>query len=154
MRAPDLAEVLRALDAQREALLAAEPRDTELSDTEPRGADRDAPTRLIEAVGHGLDVGVRLDPLALRLTVRLLVGRLVARAPGRSVELRVPPYAAVQVVPGPRHTRGTPPAVVEADPVAWVEVATGRRTFSDAVAAGSIRASGGRSDLTAYLPLL
>ena len=114
----------------------------------------DARTRRQEAVVHGLDLGVPPDRAALRLTVRLLVEVLAARQPGRSVELRVPPFAAAQVIPGPRHTRGTPPAVVEAEPVAWVLVATGRRTFAGAVADGGIRASGGRSDLTPYLPLL
>jgi len=113
-----------------------------------------ARTRVVEAVVHGLDLGVTPHRAALRLTVRLLVEVLAARHPGRSVELRVPPFAAAQVIPGPRHTRGTPPAVVEAEPIAWVLVATGRRAFAAAVADGGIRASGGRSDLTPYLPLL
>lgn len=135
---------------------------TEVLDTVPpdrvvgpgiRAGDH-ARTRLLEATVHGLDLGVPPARPALRLTVRLFVEILAARQPGRSVELRVPPFAAVQAVAGPRHTRGTPPAVVEADPVAWIEVAAGRRSFTDAVADGDIRASGGRSDLTAYLPLL
>ena len=88
-------------------------------------------TRATEGVVHGLDLPtpVQPDPGALRATVRLLTGILGSRAAGRSVEVRVPPYAAVQLdlpdAPGPRHTRGTPPNVVEADPVAFVEVATG-----------------------------
>jgi hypothetical protein len=78
---------------------------------------------------------------------------LEQRAPGRSVEVRVPPYAAVQVVPGVRHTRGTPPAVVETDAETWLAVATGRTTWSEAVASGKVLASGERTDLSAYLPL-
>lgn len=78
---------------------------------------------------------------------------LEERAPGRSVEVRVPPYAAVQVVPGVRHTRGTPPAVVETDAETWLAVATGRTTWGEAVASGKVLASGERTDLSAYLPL-
>lgn len=76
------------------------------------------------------------------------------RAPGRSVEVRVPPYAAVQVVPGVRHTRGTPPAVIETDADTWLALATGRTTWHEAVDAGTVRASGERTDLSAYLPLV
>ena len=76
------------------------------------------------------------------------------RAPGRSVEVRVPPYAAVQVVPGVRHTRGTPPAVIETDAETWLALATGRTTWHEAVHAGTVRASGERTDLSAYLPLV
>lgn len=79
---------------------------------------------------------------------------LEERAPGRSVEVRVPPYAAVQVVPGVRHTRGTPPAVIETDAETWLALATGRTTWHEAVHAGSVRASGERTDLSAYLPLV
>jgi Bacterial SCP ortholog len=75
------------------------------------------------------------------------------RTPGRSVELRVPPYAAVQCVPGPRHTRGTPPNVVETDGATWLALAEGALAWADAVADGRISASGPRSDLSAYLPL-
>jgi len=65
----------------------------------------------------------------------------------------VPPFAAIQCVSGPRHTRGTPPNVVEVDPLTWVLLATGRTGWSAAVANGSVRASGPRSDLSSYLPL-
>ena len=78
---------------------------------------------------------------------------LAQQVPGRSVELRVPPHVAVQLVSGPRHTRGTPPNVVETDPVTWLRLATGATTWADAVAAGKVAASGSRADLTAYLPL-
>ena len=78
---------------------------------------------------------------------------LQVRAPGRSVEVRVPPYAAVQVVEGIRHTRGTPPAVVEMDAATWLALATGELGWAEAVQLGRVRASGERADLTAYLPL-
>ena len=78
---------------------------------------------------------------------------LVERAPGRSVEVRIPPYAAVQVIAGTTHRRGTPSAVVEMDARTWLELAAGLRSWADAVAAGSVRASGARSDLGAWFPL-
>ena len=78
---------------------------------------------------------------------------LEERAPGRSVEVRVPPYAAVQVIPGVRHTRGTPPAVVETDAETWLAVATGRTTWGAALHSGKVVASGERTDLSPYLPL-
>ncbi len=78
---------------------------------------------------------------------------LAQQVPGRSVELRVPPHVAVQLVPGPRHTRGTPPNVVETDPATWLRLATGATTWDQAVASGAVTASGNRADLSAYLPL-
>jgi uncharacterized protein (TIGR03083 family) len=110
--------------------------------------------RLIEGVVHGLDLGIDPDPIAQRHAVQALVDVLVARAPGHAVELRIPPYTAVQVVEGPRHTRGTPPNVVETGPRAFLDLATGRSSWTDAVRDGLVRASGERADLTAYLPLL
>jgi hypothetical protein len=78
---------------------------------------------------------------------------LAQQVPGRSVELRVPPHVAVQLVPGPRHTRGTPPNVVEADAATWLRLATGATTWAQAVADGAVSASGNRADLAPYLPL-
>ena len=89
----------------------------------------------------------------LRLLTKHFLALLEAKAPGRSVEVRVPPYAAVQCIEGVRHTRGTPPALVETDAATWIAVATGELGWGDAVAAGKVRASGERTDLTAYLPL-
>jgi hypothetical protein len=106
------------------------------------------------AVAVALGNGDTPVPEALRAATRSLLGELAARAPGRAVEVRVPPYAAVQCVEGPRHTRGTPPNLVEMDPVTWVRLAAGQTSWADAVAAGAVRASGVRADLTAYLPLL
>ncbi|GAC1324615.1 MAG: maleylpyruvate isomerase family mycothiol-dependent enzyme [Mycobacteriales bacterium] len=119
-------------------------------------------TRCVEAVVHSLDLAAAVgrQPAGMvaapagRVVVRTLVELLVARAPGRSVEVRIPPYAAVQCVAGPRHTRGTPPGVVEADPLAFVELATGRLAWALAVADGRVRASGERTDLSGYLPLM
>ncbi|GAW51752.1 MULTISPECIES: sterol carrier family protein [unclassified Nocardioides] len=93
------------------------------------------------------------DRADLRLLTKHYLAVLEDRAPGHSVEVRVPPYAAVQVVPGVRHTRGTPPAVIETDAVTWIALATGTLTWPEAEAAGRVRASGERADLTPYLPL-
>ena len=78
---------------------------------------------------------------------------LAQQVPGRSVELRVPPHVAVQCVEGPRHTRGTPPNVVETDAATWLRLATGQLTWAAAVAEGSVVASGNRADLSPHLPL-
>lgn len=88
-----------------------------------------------------------------RALVKHYLAVLSDRAPGASVEVRVPPFAAAQVIAGVRHTRGTPPAVVETDAVTWLALATGDLTWDGALAAGRVRASGERTDLTAYLPL-
>ncbi|GAA1166435.1 sterol carrier family protein [Ornithinimicrobium humiphilum] len=95
-----------------------------------------------------------VDRRTLATAVRYLAEELAVRAPGRSVEVRVPPFVAVQCVEGPRHTRGTPPNVVETDPATWLALATGRMPWAEAVASGAVRASGTRADLTAYLPLV
>ncbi len=109
--------------------------------------------QVAEGVVHGIDLGGEPIRDALRLAVRTFTGLLVARAPGRSVEVRIPPFTAVQVVEGPRHTRGTPSNVVEIDPVTFVEVTVGRVGWADAVTDGRVRASGARADLRPYLPL-
>lgn len=123
-----------------------------------RPADSQAVAEALSRLG-GLDkLDQRLDqPGELRADLRLLTKHYLAvleeRAPGRSVEVRVPPYAAVQVIEGVRHTRGTPPAVVETDPATWIALATGALTWRQAVADGRVVASGERTDLTPYLPL-
>ncbi|SDS99072.1 hypothetical protein SAMN04488570_3229 [Nocardioides scoriae] len=89
----------------------------------------------------------------LKLLVKHFLAVLSERAPGASVEVRVPPYAAAQVIPGVRHTRGTPPAVVELDATTWIDLATGRLAWSQAMAEGRVRASGERADLSPHLPL-
>lgn len=93
------------------------------------------------------------DRATIAAAVRFTLEALADEAPGNSVELRVPPFAAVQCVPGPRHTRGTPPSVVETDAGTWLELATGALAWVDAAASGRVRASGERSDLSPWLPL-
>ncbi len=89
----------------------------------------------------------------VRTAVRFTLEELAEVAPGNAVEVRVPPDGAVQAVPGPRHTRGTPPNVVETDPVTWLRLASGALTWADAIAGGAVSASGERADLSAQLPL-
>lgn len=89
----------------------------------------------------------------VRTAVRFTLEELAAVAPGNAVEVRVPPDGAVQAVAGPRHTRGTPPNVVETDPVTWLALATGRLTWAAAREAGRVSASGERADLSPWLPL-
>ena len=107
----------------------------------------------VDAVLAAREGGVRPDGAVLKGAVRFLLDRLVSVAPGRSVEVRVPPYGAVQCVEGPRHTRGTPPNVVEMDASTWIGLATGRIGWAEAVDTGAVWASGARADLTDYLPL-
>lgn len=92
-------------------------------------------------------------PDVVALAVRFTLEEFAARFPGRSTEIRVPPVAAVQCVAGVRHTRGTPPNVVETDPATWLDLATGSRTWAQGVGCGDVLASGSRSDLSAMLPL-
>lgn len=112
--------------------------------------------RLVEAVVRGLDLPDPPVPdrQAQRIAVRALADLLASLAPGRSVELRIPPDAAVQLIEGPRHTRGTPPGVVEMEPATFLRLVTGRMTWAEAVDSGRLRASGERTDLSEYLPLL
>jgi hypothetical protein len=108
---------------------------------------------LIGLVAEGLRRGVTPDRVALRMTVRALADQLAADHPGRSVEVRIPPFAAVQCIPGPRHTRGTPPNVVETDAATFVALACGFEDWETAVRDGRVRASGERADLRTFLPL-
>ncbi|HEY4022708.1 MAG TPA: sterol carrier family protein [Pseudonocardiaceae bacterium] len=94
------------------------------------------------------------DRATLAAAVRLSLRVLPQVAPGHSVEVRVPPFAAVQCIEGPRHTRGTPPNVIETDPRTWLELATGQLTWADAVEAARVTASGARADLSALLPVV
>jgi len=95
-----------------------------------------------------------MEPADVRDAVRFLLEELAAQAPGRSVEVRVPPHGAVQCVPGPQHTRGTPPNVVETDAMTWVALATGDLGWADAMAEGRVQASGERADLSGFLPVV
>jgi hypothetical protein len=106
--------------------------------------------RLREAVRRGERVAQDDE----RSAVKHFLAVLEQRHPGKSVEVRVPPYAAIQCVAGARHTRGTPPAVVEMDAETWLRLAQGSLDFATAVRDGRVRASGERSDLSGLLPLL
>lgn len=85
--------------------------------------------------------------------VRYSLEEVTARAPGNSVEVRVPPFGVTQCVEGPRHTRGTPPNVIECDAATWLAMVSGQLSWEDAVAAGKVAASGLRADLSGLLPL-
>jgi Bacterial SCP ortholog len=144
-RGPDLARLLGAVNEQRAAL-----------GEEPfRGlvTERTLGAASLAAVQATAAAGLQPSRPALRAAVRYTLGLLADRAPGRSVEVRVPPLAAVQCVPGPRHTRGTPPNLIETDPLTWLDLATGRLTWASAIADGQVYASGPRADLSDYLPL-
>jgi hypothetical protein len=94
------------------------------------------------------------DRAALATAVRLTARTLAALAPGASVEVRIPPFVAVQCISGPRHTRGTPPNVVETDPRTWLLLATGLLRPEEAKSAGTLRLSGSRaSEIDHWLPL-
>ncbi|MGW3951009.1 sterol carrier family protein [Streptomyces sp. NPDC004752] len=118
-------------------------------------------TRTVELVVHTDDLNAAVaglqvphDRQALAAATRLLADALAVKAPGGSTEVRIPPYAVVQCVEGPRHTRGTPPNVVETDPLTWIRLATGRLAWADAVAEAKVSASGERADLGGLLPLM
>ncbi|TWD50859.1 hypothetical protein FB478_10633 [Arthrobacter sp. AG367] len=96
---------------------------------------------------------VPLPRTVLATAVRYSLEELTARAPGNSVEVRVPPFGVTQCVEGPRHTRGTPPNVIECDAATWLAMVTGQMEWADAVSAGKVAASGLRADLSALLPL-
>ncbi|GAA2723902.1 MULTISPECIES: sterol carrier family protein [Streptomyces] len=157
------AAVAQRLDRATERLLAvleqADPTDVVATALGPMTVADVLVTRLVEAVVHADDLAeatgtaVRHDRHALAVVTRLFADALAVKAPGGSVELRIPPFAVVQCVEGPRHTRGTPPNVVESDPVTWIRLATGRARWEDALRATTVTASGERADISAYLPL-
>lgn len=95
-----------------------------------------------------------VDRAVLATAVRYTLEELAAKAPGNSVEVRVPPFGVAQCIEGPRHTRGTPPNVVETDAETWLALATGSSAWLDAVAAGKLTASGTRTDLSGLMPLI
>ena len=107
----------------------------------------------VDAVLRAAEAGDEPARPDLALAVRGLAERLAERAPGRHVELRVPPFTAVQCVEGPRHTRGTPPNVVEARPLPFVLLCAGRLAWADAVADGRVLTWGDRADLSPWLPV-
>ncbi|MFJ4920749.1 sterol carrier family protein [Streptomyces sp. NPDC088725] len=117
-------------------------------------------TRTVELIVHTDDLNratglsVPYDRQALAACTRLLADALAVKAPGASTEVRIPPFAVVQCVEGPRHTRGTPPNVVETDPLTWIRLATGRTSWHEELDAARVSASGERADLGGLLPLM
>ena len=114
-----------------------------------------------DASANGIGDGAGVSPAdraaRRRVTataVRYTLEELAACAPGRSVEVRVPPFGVTQAVAGTVHRRGTPPSVVETDAPTWLALATGRLTWQDALDSGALQASGERCDLSVYLPLV
>jgi uncharacterized protein (TIGR03083 family) len=150
------ADLIAAVDGLRVVVAETDPHRVIPTRLAPMRFDDFLATRCLEGVVHGLDLTpvVDPDPAALKLTTRALLGALVAKAPGHTVEVRVPPIAAVQCVEGPRHTRGTPSNVVEMDALTWVRLATGRLRWAGAIASGRLDASGERSDISGLLPIL
>ncbi|WP_190015902.1 maleylpyruvate isomerase family mycothiol-dependent enzyme [Streptomyces lucensis] len=159
---PDLDAYLTDVDRGLRALLDEHPGSRLLETT--AGAlplDDYLVTRTVELVVHTDDLNAAVDGLdvpydrqALAAATRLLADALAVKAPGGSTEVRVPPYAVVQCVEGPRHTRGTPPNVVETDPLTWIRLATGRLAWPDALEEAKVSASGERADLGNLLPLM
>lgn len=105
------------------------------------------------ATADGADAATSVDRSTLALAVRYSLQLLAEEAPGGTVEVRVPPFGAVQCIEGPKHTRGTPPNVVETDVTTWLALATGSLSWADARAAGRVHASGQRADLGDVLPI-
>lgn len=144
-RGPDLGRLLAAVNEQRAAI----------GESPWKGltTERVLGAASLAAVEAARAAGVEPLRAALRAAVRYSLGLLAEQVPGRTVEVRVPPFAAVQCVPGPRHTRGTPPNVIETDPLTWLDLASGRLSWAAALASGRVQASGQRADLASYLPL-
>ncbi|MCH0542139.1 maleylpyruvate isomerase family mycothiol-dependent enzyme [Streptomyces sp. MUM 203J] len=160
-RHPDPDALLAAAEERYTAALAAHPGSRLLATgAGALSLDDYVVTRTVELVVHTDDLntatglGIPYDRQALAACTRLLADALAARTPGGAVELRIPPYAVVQCVEGPRHTRGTPPNVVETDPLTWARLATGRTSWGEALDQARLTAGGERADLSAYLPVL
>ncbi len=113
-----------------------------------RRIDADAGRAAVRAWQGGAD-----DRQTVATAVRYLLEQLATDHEGNSVEVRVPPFGATQAIEGPRHTRGTPPNVVETDAATWLELATGALGWEAAVADARVSASGTRADLTGVLPI-
>lgn len=115
-----------------------------------------ARARIADDVGGGAVTAAlagSTERATVAMAVRYLLQLLAEDAEGNTVEVRVPPFGAVQAIEGPRHTRGTPPNVIETDAVTWLALATGSLAWGTALAEGRVSASGSRADLTANLPI-
>lgn len=105
-----------------------------------------------EAVDAAVREAASRDQIAA--AVRYTLQLLAEHSSGNTLEVRVPPFGAVQCIEGPRHTRGTPPNVIEMDAETWLDLATGRRSWDEAIASGAVQASGQRADLRGHIPVL
>jgi len=114
------------------------------------GAGRAAVQAALAALEGGISASRDIRAQAVRYTLQLLA----EQAEGNTLEVRVPPFGAVQCVAGPRHTRGTPPNVIETDAATWLRLATGTLAWTEGLASGTIQASGARADLTGHVPVL
>jgi hypothetical protein len=114
------------------------------------GAGRAAVRAALTAVAAGTSASRDIRAQAVRYTLQLLA----EQAEGNTLEVRVPPFGAVQCVAGPRHTRGTPPNVIETDAATWLALATGALPWADGLASGAIHASGSRATLVGHVPVL
>ncbi|MEC5179730.1 sterol carrier family protein [Arthrobacter sp. CG_A4] len=112
-----------------------------------------APASGSTGTGAVAEAAAPLPRSTLATAVRYSLEEVTARAPGNSVEVRVPPFGVTQCVAGPRHTRGTPPNVIECDAATWLAMVSGQLSWADAVTAGKVAASGLRADLSGLLPL-
>ncbi|APE18255.1 hypothetical protein H7J51_11885 [Mycobacterium crocinum] len=120
-------------------------------------ADPEATVAAVRAVATWLrdEAAATPDRPAIAAAVRLTARTLATLAPGASVEVRIPPFVAVQCISGPRHTRGTPPNVVETDPRTWLRLATGLLDVDQASHNGALRLSGSRAgEVAAWLPVV
>ena len=113
--------------------------------------DTDGRSAIAAVTASGWDAA---DEQTLAMACRYLLEELAERAPGNSVEVRVPPCGATQCIEGPRHTRGTPPNTVEMNPDVWFALATGKLSWQAALAEAKVLASGTRADLSEVLPLI
>jgi hypothetical protein len=115
-----------------------------------------AAVAVVQAVGGADGSGAQpvVDRTTLALAVRYTLQLLAEQSPGGTVEVRVPPYGAVQCVEGPKHTRGTPPNVVETDAATWLALATGGMGWAAARETGRVHASGQRADLSRVVPVI
>lgn len=105
--------------------------------------------QILETYAQDSEVDFEIEKIAVKYCLELLHKEI----PGNSVELRIPPHAAVQIIAGTKHKRGTPPAVIEMKPKIWIEVAAGKKSWAQALADGMINASGLRTEISQYLPL-
>ncbi|MEY3470344.1 MAG: hypothetical protein RLZZ575_804 [Actinomycetota bacterium] len=102
----------------------------------------------------GLKDKNHFDKETLRTLIKYLLEILHKKVPGNSVEVRIPPFAAIQIIEGTTHRRGTPPAVIEISPEIFIKISLGEIYWEDALTTGLIQASGQRTDLTEHFPLI